>query len=232
MKQSGFGIASMVIGIICLLLSCLRFGYLGILGIIFAGIALAQKEKGHGTAIAGLVTSIIALLISLLVSQVTPYIEESRDKKESSEITRESREEDKKEEKKDDGSKATIYKDDDYTYEVKSYDIKKINGVSCILIYVNFTNNSSNSASANDNMVLKVFQDGVELEKTYNWDYSKETKNYDKAIKKGKTIQVCEIFQLSNKKSDVELEIDNAFLIESNKVTGTIKLKGTNTKKK
>lgn len=67
MKQSGFGIASLVIGIVSLVFSCFGVGFLGILGFIFSIIAFAQKGKGKGTAIAGIITSIIAFLISFLV---------------------------------------------------------------------------------------------------------------------------------------------------------------------
>ena len=57
MKQSGFGITSMILGIISLLSSCVVGGIpivLGILGIIFATVAMCQKDRAHGTAIAGL----------------------------------------------------------------------------------------------------------------------------------------------------------------------------------
>ena len=61
MKQSGFGITSMILGIISLLSSCV----LGILGIIFATIAMCQKDRAHGTAIAGLTCSIIGSVIGI-----------------------------------------------------------------------------------------------------------------------------------------------------------------------
>ncbi len=66
-KQSGFGIASMVIGIISLVFSCFGVGFLGALGFIFAIAAFMQRDIGKGTAIAGLTTSVIAFLISFFV---------------------------------------------------------------------------------------------------------------------------------------------------------------------
>lgn len=67
MKQSGLGIASLVIGIVSLVFSCFGLGFLGIIGFIFSMVAITQKDKGKGTAVAGLITSIIAFLISFFV---------------------------------------------------------------------------------------------------------------------------------------------------------------------
>ena len=68
MKQSGFGITSMILGIISLLSSCVVGGIpivLGILGIIFATVAMCQKDRAQGTAIAGLTCSIIGSVIGV-----------------------------------------------------------------------------------------------------------------------------------------------------------------------
>lgn len=67
MKQSGFGIASMILGIVGILLSCIIIGIVpAVIGLILAIIGLAKKDKKHGTAIAGLVCSIVAILIFLI----------------------------------------------------------------------------------------------------------------------------------------------------------------------
>lgn len=66
-KQSGLGIASLVLGIIGLLLSCVVIGVVPCaIGLIFAIVGLTQRDRGHGTAIAGLVCSIIGIAIFLL----------------------------------------------------------------------------------------------------------------------------------------------------------------------
>lgn len=65
-KHSGFGIASLILGI----LSIITLGGLfipEILGIIFGIIGIRDKTKKHGLAIAGLVTSIIGLIILILL---------------------------------------------------------------------------------------------------------------------------------------------------------------------
>lgn len=67
MKQSGFGIASLICGIIGTLLACVVVGIVpAILGVVFAIIAFTQKNKGHGTAIAGLICSIVGIVAFLL----------------------------------------------------------------------------------------------------------------------------------------------------------------------
>ena len=65
MKQSGFGIASLILGILGFLGSCFVFGIVpSILGIILAIIGLCQKDRAKGTAIAGLILSIIGTAIA------------------------------------------------------------------------------------------------------------------------------------------------------------------------
>lgn len=70
-KQSGLGIAGMVIGIIALLLACLVFGgFLGIIGIILSIVGACQKDRKHGTAIAGIVLNAIAIIIMIIMFAV------------------------------------------------------------------------------------------------------------------------------------------------------------------
>lgn len=63
-KQSGFGIASLVLGIISIITACFMLGIIpGILGIIFAIVGLCSKNRSAGTAIGGLICSIIGVII-------------------------------------------------------------------------------------------------------------------------------------------------------------------------
>lgn len=68
MKENGFGIASMILGIIGLLFSCCYgIGFFpALLGTLFGAIGLAQKEQSHSTAIAGLTCSIITIPLSIV----------------------------------------------------------------------------------------------------------------------------------------------------------------------
>lgn len=94
-KSNGLGIASMVIGIIALLLSCCYGGVLGIVGLILGIVGLTKPGK-KGTAIAGVVTSSISILVLLGfilmygsasgVSVLNDYIEKSEDAQTSSSL--------------------------------------------------------------------------------------------------------------------------------------------------
>ncbi|WP_075678498.1 DUF4190 domain-containing protein [Roseburia sp. 831b] len=64
MKQSRLGIASLVCGIAGVLFSFIAIGIIpSIVGLILAILAFTRKNKGHETAIAGLIVSIVGILI-------------------------------------------------------------------------------------------------------------------------------------------------------------------------
>lgn len=65
-KQSGFGIASLVIGIISLLTLGVFF-VPEILGIVFGILGLSDKAKKHTCAIAGLTISILSFFFVILL---------------------------------------------------------------------------------------------------------------------------------------------------------------------
>lgn len=69
-QKSGLAIASMVLGIIGLVLSCC-VPYvpilLGLLAVILGGVSLAKKQGGKGMAIAGLICGIITLIPAIIL---------------------------------------------------------------------------------------------------------------------------------------------------------------------
>ena len=69
-KSSGLAIASLVLGIIGLVLSCC-VPYvpllLALLAVVLGGVSLAKKQGGKGMSIAGLICGIITLIPSILV---------------------------------------------------------------------------------------------------------------------------------------------------------------------
>lgn len=70
-KQSGLGIAGMVIGIVSLLLLCVAIGGItSIIGLVLSIVAVTKKDKAYGTAIAGIVLNAIALLLFVLVLSI------------------------------------------------------------------------------------------------------------------------------------------------------------------
>ena len=66
-QQSVLGVASMVIGIISLLISCTGLGVIGVIGLILSIIGFTQKERAKGMCIAGIITSSLAFLLSLFM---------------------------------------------------------------------------------------------------------------------------------------------------------------------
>lgn len=66
--SKGLSIASMVLGIIALVLFCIPYVCIpcGLIGLILGGVALATKKAGKGMAIAGLVCSIIGIAIYVI----------------------------------------------------------------------------------------------------------------------------------------------------------------------
>lgn len=71
-KQSGLGIVGFIFGILSFL-SCGVFYIPEILGIVFCCVALSDKTKKHGLAVAGLILSIVGALIcvALLIYGLT-----------------------------------------------------------------------------------------------------------------------------------------------------------------
>ena len=65
-NKNGFGIASLVIGILSMTGLFARGFVLGMLGLIFGIVSLSQKEKSKGMAIGGIVTSGIGILIGIV----------------------------------------------------------------------------------------------------------------------------------------------------------------------
>ena len=68
-KSSGLAIASMVLGIVSLVLFCIPYVCFpaGIVGIILGGVSLGTKKGGRGMAIAGLVCSLIAMAVYIIL---------------------------------------------------------------------------------------------------------------------------------------------------------------------
>lgn len=66
-QSQGFGIASLVLGILALMLFCTCINIpLAIIGIIFGIIQLTRRNRKKGMAIAGIVTSALSLLLYLV----------------------------------------------------------------------------------------------------------------------------------------------------------------------
>ena len=91
----GLAIASMVIGIISLLISCCYGGFLGVIALILGIISLATRRNGKGMAIAGVITSVIAIIITVvaiafgvsLLDELSKHGVDENDVKKAQELT-------------------------------------------------------------------------------------------------------------------------------------------------
>lgn len=69
MKQNGLGIASLILGIIGILTSCIIVGVLfSIIGLIMGVMGLFQKNRKQGFCIAGIITSAVGMFLTLMVA--------------------------------------------------------------------------------------------------------------------------------------------------------------------
>lgn len=67
-KSNGFGITSLILGIVGLVLSCLIVGMVpACIGLMLGIIGLCQKDKPKGTSVAGTIISLIGLIISIMI---------------------------------------------------------------------------------------------------------------------------------------------------------------------
>ena len=68
-QSAGLAIASMVLGIISLVLFCVWFISIptGVIGLILSSISLSTKKSGRGMAIAGLVCSLIGIALYIII---------------------------------------------------------------------------------------------------------------------------------------------------------------------
>lgn len=143
MKQSGFGVAALILGIIGMLLSCVAVGIVPcVIGLILAIIGLVQKDRKHGMAIGGLVCSVIGIGIFLLAVFVFGTLKDSGEVKEISSMTQ----------GKDDNENSDGVEElQDSDFEISEYFYE--NSIGDTLYFLALKNNSDKTVAANGNVV-------------------------------------------------------------------------------
>lgn len=99
---------------------------------------------------------------------------------------------------------------DNCDIEYLRYDIKKDDDTSELLVYFKFTNNSDENKAWWLTTECKAFQNGIELDTDY-WHDTDESKNADKEIQPGYSIEVCEEFLLDSTSSNVTVQISKLY---------------------
>lgn len=87
-KTNGLGIASLILGILGLVFSCLTIGILpAIIGLLLGIIGLCLKDKKKGTAVAGVVCSAVGIGIALIVILIGSSVSESTKENKTIDVT-------------------------------------------------------------------------------------------------------------------------------------------------
>ena len=108
-----------------------------------------------------------------------------------------------------------------YTNHELSYDYE---GNQCLLVYFDFTNNSSDNTSSLVTTGITAYQNGVECNSAYYDSSENESvSNYDKNIQPGTTLNIALAFEISDL-SDVTLDVSEAFSFSGQKDTMVLTL--------
>ena len=216
MKQSGWGIASLVCGIAGVLLACVVIGiFPAIVGIVFAIIALAQKNRGHGTAIGGLVCSIVGIIIFFLAMFVftSDDTNDTPKKISSNEETQTQATEEKVNEPFKVGDtvetedlRITFLKAEPYTEEydepAKGHEFYKFE-----FEFVNISDSDQYVSS----MDFNCYADGYDMKSAY----SSKDKDLDATLSAGKKTKDVVCFEIPKDAKDISLEYETNYWNES-----------------
>lgn len=158
MKQSGFGVASLILGIIGMLLSCVAIGIVPcVIGLILAIIGIAQKDRGHGTAIGGLVCSVIGIGIFLFM---VLFIGASDDKSTVSNVSNVEQPavvstEKNEEETNNDEKEEVVEAEEDLASQMEITEYSMVNSIGDTYYIMVVKNNSSKTVELNVNATAK-----------------------------------------------------------------------------
>ena len=216
MKQSGWGIASLVCGIAGVLLACVVIGIVpAIVGIVFAIIAFVQKNRGHGTAIGGLVCSIVGIIIFFLAMFVftsddtndTPK-KISSNEEEQTQATEEKVNEPFKvgDTVETEDLRITFLKAEPYTEEydepAKGHEFYKFE-----FEFVNISDSDQYVSSWDFN----CYADGYDMESAY----SSKDKDLDATLSAGKKTKGVVCFEIPKDAKNISLEYETNYWSES-----------------
>jgi hypothetical protein len=106
------------------------------------------------------------------------------------------------------------YTADGYTFKyLKSEVVNDSSWGDCVYVYFNFTNGSGSSCSPSSSLLIRAFQNGVEIESVspgYNDNAPVENDNLYKQIQDGASVDIALLFKLDDD-SDVSLELSPYF---------------------
>ena len=93
---------------------------------------------------------------------------------------------------------------DKFTIQYVKHEIgEDVNGESCLFVYYDFKNNSSEALSIPSVSYTKLIQNEAECGKASVAETNEEMNNYKTAVEPGMTVTACEVYALTDL-SDVE----------------------------
>lgn len=98
---------------------------------------------------------------------------------------------------------------------------KDFTGKPCLLVYYDYTNNGSASSSAMVDVNIQAYQNGKVCDASIPETNDTAVDNFMKEIEPGKTVNVCQIFSLSDE-SDVTLKASETFTFNDGKTASQI----------
>lgn len=241
MKQSDFGIASLMLGIISIVTVWMAIGIVpAVLGLTLSIVALCQKNRKKGAAIAGLICSLVGIALFMIIvnsvnggggGKTTDSTVASTAQGTTAEVERTNTPEPTAEPISTEvpTPEPTELPTPESTpepvtqFEYEGMIVKYLRhevmtdsiGQKVLVVYYDFTNNSDENQTFDYAFSDKCFQNGVEVERSY-WHANEESKNSGKEIKPGTTLEVASSFVLGDCMDDVELEIEPWITWEEN----------------
>lgn len=212
-KTSALSIVGFILSLIAIISSCFGIGFfIGIVSLTICIVGTCKDKSGLG--IAGITLSVIALLLGLFGLSIIGLFsnETESDSQKKNDIVTESSVQSEaaplhvENEEKDDNTIDVDINDVHLKY-IKHTIEENAAGTECLCVYFEYTNNSKDENKQFDTTVdASAFQNGIELEHSI-FHVNDETKNTGRDIKPGKTITVCEAFELLSDDDDVEIEV-------------------------
>ena len=98
---------------------------------------------------------------------------------------------------------------------------KDFAGKPCLLVYYDYTNNGSTSSSAMVDVNIQAYQNGNVCSASIPEASDTSVDNFMKEIEPGKTVNVCQVFSLSDE-SDVTLKASETFTFNDGKTASQI----------
>ena len=221
-KNSGLGIAGMILGIVSVVLSCVAIGFAtAFVGLILSLFAIVKNDSKKGCAIAGISLNASAILLFILFI-IGFQAEQKTDATNSLEQTEYSSPAETNTpeptpiptpEPTETPTPYICCEIDNCSLEYLKHEKVSVWGDECVVIYYQFTNNSSENKTFGYTVDVNAFQNGISLDESF-FDLDNQNSEQYTEIKPNASIEVYTIFVLRDN-SEILLEVNEMFSFDS-----------------